>query len=316
MITRPAALLLLGTLSAGCMLGEIDDHAIVHRAHVDDDRIGHSKAFPTVLRVPVGPEPTGGMAEVGRLAHEALFPTYPPFAVNVAFACGQTQLLTGRGPYANPRSIWYNVFFGFYEIDAPRSEWKRPFGYRLTDRGPEVDFEDVIRLGKADWNYFSNHVYGVPIEAIRPHDTVDMRTMRTVNHGRQRIGERWWDVIELWGMTVVSPYEAARDRHTLQETFPVLTRVWRGAFGLSEADDAFPRSFFPTRIHAKMYVSFTEGHDGKRGEEIYETFVFGGTVNEDYKDQAENARFLDLQMASLRGLIINHGQGMGFVSER
>src|SRR5262249_37246291 len=142
--------LLFAALCPACVgFGTIDGQAFIHIPEVADDSIGHSAGFPLVLRIPVGPHARGPMAEVGRVAYEALFAdaAYPPFVFNVSFASAAPDYY-GRSAYTDPQSIWFNVFFGAYEIDVSQAAWERPFGYRLTAHGAEIAFEDIARIGK------------------------------------------------------------------------------------------------------------------------------------------------------------------------
>jgi hypothetical protein len=313
--TALAALLFTAALTTACVrLGAVDDRTFIHRAKVRDERLGRSDGFPVVIAIPLAHDARGPMGSIGRLAYDALFAGagYPPFRFNVTFSCAHVDEI-GRSAYADPRSIWFNVFFGYYELDVRQEAWGRPFGYRSTERGAEIVFEDVVRVGKADWNYFSNHIYGVPLEAIRPHDVVDMSRVRTVHHGRERIGDGYWDVIELWDLVVVSAYQAKRDKRRLEETFGDLTTLWLDAFGTTAPGDAFPTSFVPMKIHARMYMAHNaEGGAIPDDKGRYETYIFGATVNQDYPDAAENARFLDLQLEALRGVIAKHNRARGF----
>lgn len=204
------------------------------------------------------------------------------------------------------------MFFGYYEIDVLKREWGRPFGYE--DDGRTVRFEDVVRIGKADWNYFSNHLYGVPEEAIRPFNAIDMSTTQTQNLGRQKVGPAFWDMIRVANVSVVGPYVSRHDGQSLINVDfpPIVSTAWRFAFGTYPDDDAGPpTSFAGTTMSGEFYMSYME--DQVEGEEVYETYLFGGTVNEGFPDKAENRRFLDLQLASVRNVIAQQ-EGLGFSS--
>jgi hypothetical protein len=317
MAARTVVLLFAALCSACVRFGTIDDQAILPIPVVSDGHGGHSAAFPLVLRIPVGPHERGPMAEVGRVAYDALFAdaAYPPFVFNVTFASAAPDS-SGRSAYSDPRSIWFNVFFGCYEVDVSQTAWERPFGYRSTDQGAEVAFEDIARIGKADWNYFSNHVYGVPRDAIRPHDVVDMGSMRATYLGRERIGERYWDAVELRDIVVASACQSSKDAVRLEETFPGLTPLWQSSFGTKAPDDAVARSFVPMKIRARIYMAYSESYDALRGEPNYNTYFVGATVNQDYPNEVENERFLGLQLTALRSVILEHMQDQGFATPR
>jgi hypothetical protein len=277
---------------------------------VDDETIGRSGTFPVALRIVVAEDALGFPAGIGRLAHSALFAEYPRFIFKVVFACAHRNLL-GHGDYANPNSIWYNVFFGYYEIDVPRHSWGRPFGYEDDQR--TVRFEDIVRIGKADWNYFSNYLYGVPEEAIRPLDTIEMSQLATEQCGRQQVGG-YWDRVRLANVVVVGPYVSEEDGQSLRDVpqHPVVSWAWRFAFGTYPHHDAGPKtSFAGTPMRAEFYLCNQEAT--VEGEEVYKTYIFGGTVNEAYPNPAENQRFLELQLAAVRRIMLLE-EGLGFSS--
>ncbi len=199
---------------AGCLpeLGAVDGHVFAAGVQIDDPRIGASVSPPVVVRIEVDengkPEPAG----VGALVKRKFFADRQPFLFNVMFACGRPEP-GGAGSYTDPRSIWFNVFVGYYEIDVSKALWKRPFAYDLD--GKQVEMDDMIRLGKADWNYFSNYVYGVPEGAITPHDALAPARGRSL--GKERIGHRMWDLIEIEGAEMVSAYVSGQDGQRLAD---------------------------------------------------------------------------------------------------
>jgi hypothetical protein len=264
---------------------------------------GRSMTIPAILEIHIdGVQGTTSPAVLAPVARR-LFPSYPPFVFNVSFACGRSPAFR-PGVYADPRSPWFNVFVGYYQVDVPRSSWNRPFGYDLDGK---LVIDDLARLGEADWNYFSNYMYGVPIEAIEPVDTPDARfeVCEPVVIGRRR-----WDHIQASGMNVVSPYLARGDGATLVDQHPILSDIWRCVFGEPFRGDHPATSFFATPMRAQFYVCFTsDDHDRDLQQPVYRTFIFGGTVNEWWAAQAagrdaHNAAFLDLQMKTIEQLII------------
>jgi len=250
---------------------------------------------------------------VGKLVKEAFFPDDPPFLFNVAFSCGDPGIF-GKGLYTDPRSIWFNVFFGYYEIDAPCSTWARPFGYRAAAPGAAVEFADVVRIGKADWNYFSNHVYGVPLAAIRPLDAIDMGTVTRRDLGRKRIGDSWWDHIELDGVEVVSAYTAPGEKGRLEDTDGFFSRIWRAIFGRPCPRPGATPSFVPTRMRAELYMAWTKAKDVDVNGPVWRTLIFGGTVRSDHPDGAAARRFLDRQLAAVEKVMVHAHPKDGFAS--
>lgn len=309
---RCSPLLLAVALPACQLFGAFDDHPFVTPPTFTDDKLGSAGGLDTVLRVPVDPQGKGVMGGVGRLAYHALFEDagYQPFVVNVSFACSRPRL--GRSEYADARSIWFNVFLGFYQIDVTPEHYDHPFGYKRQGDTMVLDFEALARLGKADWNYFSNHVYGVPLDVVHRYDRVP--SPRAKDLGRTRVGDRWWDTVELRNIKVVSAYEAEDDRR-LEDTFGDLTQIWQMAFGTTRPGDRFPRSFVGTRMRAQLYVAWS-AEPTKDGKTAFHTHVFGATINEDYPDPEENERFLSLQLGALRGAIFREAPDDGFADLR
>ena len=144
------------------LAGDIDGRGWAPPVSVEGFSYGKSMTIPAILEIHI--DGRTGEAKPGVLAPVAtrLFDGYPPFVFNVSFACGASKPFQ-PAVYGDPRSPWFNVFVGYYEIDVTKREWERPFGYRRNAAGDfELELEDISRLGEADWNYFSNFMYGVP----------------------------------------------------------------------------------------------------------------------------------------------------------
>lgn len=113
---------------------------------------------------------------------------YPPLLFNVCFACGAPEGPTRVGLYGDPRSRWFNVFLGYYQLDVLANAASSPFGY---DTNGDVVKDQVLRIGKSDWNYFSNWMYGVPESAILPNNTLQGATVDVKKRGIT-IGNKAW----------------------------------------------------------------------------------------------------------------------------
>lgn len=295
------------------LVGEVENELLVHGADFADPEFGESRAMPTVLEIVVDDDAERPPANVGALVKRALFPHEGRLIFNVAFSCGDPGLF-GRGLYTDPRSIWFNVFFGYYEIDVPRPAWSRPFGYRLEGEREQIRFDDVVRIGKADWNYFSNHVYGVPLEAIRPLDRYDMGRIPHRHLGRVKIGESWWDHVELDGVEVVSAYTAPGERGRLTNPDPLLSPIWRALFGRPNPQPGPMKSFAPVRMRAELYMAWEAGEDLDLESGAWKTLIFGGTVRSDHPDRAAADRFLALQLAAVRRVMVHAYPTAGFAT--
>jgi hypothetical protein len=313
-LRRPvlAALLLSGCATRLPAVGDIDNRFFVNQVKVDDPRFGESGSPPSVLEIVVDDRSIspGG---VGRLVKRHFFPAEGKLVFNVAFSCGKPTLCRGR--YADPTSIWFNVFFGYYQIDVPRSTWNRPFGYESPANGrATLRPLDILKIGKADWNYFSNYMYGVPEAAILPYNGIDESKTLVTKHARVRIGRSYWDHLTLDGVEVVSAYVSGQDGQRLVMTDHVWTPIWRSLFGPTEASDAHPKSFIPTHMRAEIYMAWVERHDRDLRERAYSTLIFGATVNADYPDPAENEAFMQAQLAAVRRVMEKSYGTSGFAT--
>ncbi len=287
------ALALTGCSAPGPLL---IDGKFAPPARLDDPKIGRSMAAPGVFAVEVSRD-SRGLDGAGRVAHERLFPSYPRFVFKARYSCGRSE--PGEpGAYGDPLSIWFGVQLGYYEVDVPRSLWARPFGYSLEG---EPMPEEVVRLGKADWNYFSNWLYGVPDAAIRGHDDAGPGAFAALETGRVRIGRRLWDRVLLRDVEVSSAY-CAHGTSDLEDR-PFLGPIWRLALGAPHPRPEVRESFPAIRLSAGLYMTFKEGWSEELHEPCWQTFIFGGTMNQGYPDEVENQRFLALQLEAVRRVI-------------
>lgn len=298
-------------LRTRALVGDIDNKLFVDGAVVNDPKIGKSMSFPMAQEIVVDKE-RSAPAGVGKMVDKVFFPNEGKLVFNVAFSCGKASAFT-PGVYGDPLSIWFNVFFGYYEIDVRKREWRRPFGYDLASNGAAtVNWDDVLKIGKSDWNYFSNWVYGVPDKCIRPTNAIVDPLCTTRLLGREQVGAKHFDLLEIDGAEVVSAY-MAKDGTQLVNEDMLFSPLWRIAFGRPRSRPEFTTSFFPVRMKAKLYMCFREvAYDEDLGEAAYQTFLFGGTINKGWPDAAENERFLDLQMAAVRKVMTKSYADVGF----
>jgi hypothetical protein len=281
-------------------VGEIGGEADVVEPVVRHDRFGASQlCTPAILRLHVD----AGKREIsdaGRIVKERLFPDHPPFVFNT-IACVGKAGADGRGLYGDPNSIWFNVFFGCYQIDAPRSEWKRPFGYRGADgAASRIEFDDIARLGEADWNFFSNWMYGVPMKAIEPYMGVDPVTT-SQGAAPDLIGSTLWHSAAVEGVTCVSTYESNGRGAERLVTNSFIDDVWRRAFGMPNPQRDRLESFVPTTLRAEFHMAYSEDADA------YHTIICGGTAT-----VPVDADFLEEQMRAIRSAIAEGYGDRGF----
>ncbi len=274
---------------------------------------GGSMSVPAALRIEIDGKRHDRTRPAGlSAAAKNLFDGFDPFVFNVSFACGKGTWWRGR--YADPWSVWFNVFSGYYQIDVDWPVWRRPFGYEGNENdGFQVDLGEVARLGRADWNYFSNYMYGVPVEAVARYDkgTFD----GTVRPGRVLLGSTGWDSVAIRGVEVASAYLARDGRGLQTHRQPFLQGLWRAAFGGPRARPGFPESFIPARMTAEILMSWR-----LRGD-VASTLIFGATVNDVYPKlparrgrdrERENRDFLQAQMRALRALVSREYGDAGF----
>jgi hypothetical protein len=235
-------------------------------------------------------------AGVGGLVKADCFPALAPFVCRVVFGCGRGPSRR-RGGYSDPWSPWFNVFFGGYQVDAARSDWDRPFGFRREGDELRPDVDELVQLGRADWDYFTAYPYGVPLEVIR-----ELRrrsrppSIPEVQRKAVFAGGRWWDLVTIDRVSVVSGYVSGRDGARLANAHRLWSPLWRGCFGLPTPREDHPESFPLVDMRARLLVSCDE-HRGR-----FRTFVCGGTVSTGVP-AASSSVLLDEQLAAVRPLL-------------
>jgi hypothetical protein len=305
-------------LSHAPNIGTIDGEVALGKpAVINSPEFGESSATPAILDVPVSADKQGLLA-VGQKAHEKFFPNDPPFNFNVNFSCANAEGLGRQSEYADPRSPWFNVFFGRYEIDAPaasapgdKDKWTRPFGFTAPGSN-QINFDDVLKIGNADWGYFSNWMYGVPEseldkdfaqQANFPKPTCTVTNPNVVINGKSYVE------CTVDGARLPSAY-VGNDGKGLTNN-DVLSPVWRDVFGKQDAavaqdpSLAGKPSFFPTEMKMKFYLRQEKVLDPKTNQYVYKTEIYGGGVNKtwagnDPAKQAYNDRFLQAQMDAVK----------------
>lgn len=277
-------------------VGEIGGRLEVEEPVVDAYG-GSQLCTPAILRMHVDPEERA-ISDAGRLVKDTLFPDHPPFVFNT-IACVGAADAEARGAYGDPTSVWFNVFFGCYQIDATKSDWNRPFGYRSADGSDsDIEFDDIIRLGKADWNFFSNWMYGVPRSAVDRHNAIE------ATPGEQqttRIGDTLWHGASLGDVVCVSTYESDADGAERLVENSKIDDIWQRAFGLPNPQPGMAQSFVPTTLYAELYMAYQED------DVAYHTVICGGTAN-----VGADERFIGAQMAAIRTVIENAYPTCGF----
>jgi hypothetical protein len=223
------------------------------------------------------------------------------------------------GKYTDPESCWFNVFLGYYQIDVDAQKWGRPFGYVCDHKAESaVRRDDLIRLGKADWNWFSNWMYGVPTEAIEPYMTVPGEATVTVL-GVTQIGASDWHEVAVENVRVASTYESdTAGARKLVGRGP-LGHAWRDSFGLPQPRPDRTKSFFPTCLRARLYMAYSwqdANHEPGRKHRppTFHTYMFGATVwaDDPRRNDAFKNEFMAAQLACIRRLIESNFATQGF----
>jgi hypothetical protein len=285
-------------------MGKVGNDIAAHPPVINFE--GHSYSnIPTITRINIDNYERSG-TNVGSIVKKKFFDKYPDFIFNVCFTVGPLDSQQ-RGSYGTPQSPWFNVFAGYYQLDVPIATWKRPFGYKKLQQGklPELFIEDLARIIKADWNYFSNWMYGVPDVSIEPFNNIKMEDFVTKQYPREQIGTKYWDSLELNmqgpSAQVVSGFVSSKGKLVMNS---VLTPAWQLSFGtpLQQGDT---KSFPGCNMFGKMYMSFFENNG------YYSTVIFGGTVNNKF-GATINDPFMQVQVNALKSVISAYYPDLGF----
>jgi hypothetical protein len=271
-----------------------------------DQHGGIQLATPNVLRFYVTDE-RRAVSNIGQMVKYRLFLKYPDFVFNTVAYVGKPA--GNAGQYTDPESPWFNLFLGYYQIDAPVGTkegggWTRPFGYELSNGSWKVYEEDLVRLAKADWNWFSNWNYGTPADDIAAFDNIDLERSEVKQTGVRELGT-WWHTVEMSNIEVASTYESCfPDAARLVLNSPSVTPMWRELFGAPCPRANERASFIPTVLRGSLLMAFRE-EDGQ-----YHTRIFGGTL---YPKKGDDD-FLQAQMKALETLIEKEYSDLGFQS--
>lgn len=283
-------------------VGRVAGSAAVHVPTIDDVRWGRSlPCSPVILRFFVD-DARRLLAPAGQRAKRALFAPYPPFVFNtVACVGGETSDRDRR--YNDPDSHWFNVFFGYYQIDCPKELWSRPFGYRSAAGAESVVVaDDIVRVGLADWNWFSNWMYGLPSDVALAYSSPETSRATVSDQELRRIGTKWWHRVRLTNVDVASCHQGASDSARRLVHNSPLDLIWRRSFGPSCPRPQWPNSFPPTQLQAVCEVCYWEDDDE------FHTVFFGATARAE-----TDPGFLQTQLSALHAVIETDYPGLGFL---
>jgi hypothetical protein len=283
-------------------VGVIGGQTAVYPPTVRDPVYGDSQnCTGTILRLHIDDEPRR-LCQVGHKVKARMFPApYPPFVFN-AVACVGAFERGGPQRYANPHSRWFNVFLGYYQLDCATPAWDRPFGFDAADGGASSPrIEDLARLGKSDWNFFSNWDYGVPEEALEPYCDVDVSSVDSVDQGLVEIAGRHWHRVDLLGVEVASCYvsDAPGAQQLVHNTR--IAGALRQAFGFPDPQPDRPVSFIPKTLDAVLHMAYFQDDEG------FHTLIFGGTAH-----AGEDRELLSAEVDATTAIIAGRYAGFGF----
>jgi hypothetical protein len=281
--------------------GQVAGSAVVHAPVVDDPVWGGSQlCTPAVLRLFVD-DSNRLVTRVGRLVKRRIFPEYPPFVFNTV-ACVGGVPADSPGLYSDPLSPWFNVFFGYYQVDCAKSLWARPFAYRAAEGAASaLAPEDIVRLGTADWNWFSNWVYGIPSDVAVSYsspqtDDIAIGPTRMVD-----IAGRRWHQVHISGVRVASCYQAGGRGARRLARNSIAAPIWRRGFGLPHPRSQVSQSFVPTKLETVCELCYWDD------ETAFHTLVFGATAA-----VGTDPGFIHAQQAALRRIMADAYPMMGF----
>ena len=114
--------------------------------------------FLEELGVPTPVPPVPG--SIGAVAHEPFlaFDTKRMMDLLVAFTIGDFPSGVGCSEYFNPKSPWYNVFYGAYGVRSYKRNGA-PWGFK-SDGRPDV--EEMLEVPHLDYNFLTAGELGCP----------------------------------------------------------------------------------------------------------------------------------------------------------
>lgn len=284
-------------------VGQVGGSVTSHSPVVQSARFGNSEPDgPTVTRIFVD-DHTRLITNVGQMIKRSLFADHGDMAINIVACVGPHN---GVGEYVNPNSIWFNVFFGYYQIDVPKAQWPRPFGYQSASGfASQVDLDDLLRLGKSDWNFISNWLYGTPLEFVIPFMGIDPGALRATQSPAGQIGSSLWHHVSMSNWEVATGYESNAPGAAQLVDNSVLSPLWRSTFGLPNPQPNWPESFIGKQLWTQSYMAYYED------DQAYHTLIFGGSAPGD-GDPTLAAEFLQVQLAAVQAVIAQSYPTLGF----
>lgn len=261
---------------------------------MDDPKFGKSRTNSETFKIEISEHPKG--LQVGKIIKRLMFQDYPDFYVNI-IASSPIVNNNGISDFPNPQSHWFNVFYGFYEIDLPIHSFSSPFGF---DSNNHVIPIEIIKFGLCDWNIITSYLYGVPYELCEENVKITGNEKMSVINDSIKIGKYFYKEIEFSDILVTSSYPAKSKLDTHSPIAKLLQKEW-GIYNYIKGYD-IP---FPTvRMAGRFYITSMISYNHDINCFCYKTIVAGGVVNMNHPDPHFNQEFLNKQMQSIRQSIL------------
>lgn len=239
--------------------------------------------------------------DLGTLVKKKIFDDYPPFIYNVCFTCSRPSLLKCESRYADPTSHWFNVFYGFYEFDAPCDLWIRPFGFK-TFIDNEIELIDILKMVKADWNILGNYTYGVPFDLCLKACTITGDEKLIILNKELKIGRYTYIEAIIENVICVSAYQA---NEQLLSPYVITSPLWRKVFGTTPYNKNYNIPFPFIRMKGHFYIRHSKEYSKILEKDVYKTWMSGGTIDMDYPDEKFNQEFLEEQLSAVKSSLEN-----------
>ena len=295
-------------------LGNIHNNFILHPAKIKNTKkFGKDSTYPFVIEFNIYDnseilekiqkinenESTSEYLEVldlGTLIKKKIFDDYQPFVYNVCFTCSKSSMLKCKSHYADPTSHWFNVFYGFYEFDAPCDLWIRPFGFK-TFMDNEIEFMDILKMSKADWNILGNYTYGVPFDLCLKACKITGDERFIIVNKEVKIGRYTYIEAIIENVITISAYQA---NEQLLSPYKLTSVLWRKVFGMTPYNKDYNIPFPLIRMKGHFYIRHSKEYNKILEKNCYKTWISGGTIDMDYPDEEFNKEFLEEQLSSIR----------------
>lgn len=274
------------------VIPSIEENFIVNQARIKNDgKFGKDNIIQYVIEYNVPDYILDGesLENIGYMLKKYMFEEYP------SFMCSEYLTCSKKNNYSNPLSNWYNVVYGFYEINAPCSGWARPYGF-TTDF--KIIPSEIIKVISSNTNIVINYIYGVPFWKCVEACSMQGKEKVTIVNEKVSIGEYNYIEIMIEDMNLITCYTT--DKKLLSLPYNSLSKLWREIFGTVEYIKGFETDFPIIRMKGKFYVRYEHTFDRRLRTFVFKTWIYGGIVNMDTPNIMFHNEFLSEQLKSIR----------------